>query len=147
MFKISDESYERVNDILYDIGFACDTDDDYEQWEDIARPSFETFLDELDTEQFDMTCAAVRERIISEYDSGKENYAKGIKAAFIGYLRDRRDYLDYTGEYDPPELPEDADESDIMNYDEEMETYTVKKEYMETIEKWISNIEKLKKTT
>lgn len=139
MIRISDESYERVNNILDDIGFACDTEDDYDQWEDIARPSFETFLDELDTKQFDMTCAAVRERIIDEYDSGKENYAKGIRAAFIGYLKDHREYLDYTGEYDPPELPEDADEDDQRYYDEEMETYTEKKVYMNTIEKWIGN--------
>ena len=138
MIKISDESYERVNDILYDIGFACDTDDDYDQWEDIARPSFETVLDELDANQFDMTCAAVRERIIDEYDSGKDNYAKGIRAAFIGYLIDRRDYIDYAGEYDPPELPEDADEDNQRYYDE-MEVYTEKKAYVDTIEKWISN--------
>ena len=128
LIRISDESYERVNNILDDIDFACDTEDDYDQWEDMARPSFETFFDELDTDQFDMTCAAVRERIIDEYDSGNENYSKGIRAAFIGYLN-------YTGEYDPPELPEDADESDRMYYDEETEAYTEKKVYMDTIEK------------
>ena len=139
MIKISDESYERVSNILDDIGFACDTEDDYDQWEDIARPSFETVLDELNTEQFDMTCAAVRERIIDDYNFGKENYAKGIRAAFIGYLRDRREYLDYTGEYDPPELPEDADEEDQRDYDEEMEAYTEKKAYIDTIERWIGN--------
>ena len=139
MIRISDESYERVNNILDDIGFACDTEDDYDQWEDIARPSFETFLDELDTDPFNMTCAAVKERIIDEYDSGKENYAKGIRAAFIGYLKDRRDYLDYTGEYDPPELPEDADENDQRYYNDEMEAYIEKKAYIDTIEKWIGN--------
>ena len=138
MIKISEESYERVNNILDDIGFACDTEDDYDQWEDIARPSFETVLDELDTDQFDMTCAAVKERIIDEYNSGNKNYAKGIRAAFIGYLNDRRDYLDYTGEYDPPELPEDADE-DGQRYYDEMEAYTEKKAYIDTIEKWICN--------
>ena len=63
-----------------------------------------------------MTCAAVRERIIDEYDSGNENYAKGIREAFIGYLKYRRDFLDYTEEYDPPELPEDADEDDQRYY-------------------------------
>ena len=139
MIKISDESYERVNNILDDIGFVCDTEDDYDQWEDIARPSFETFLDELDTNQFDMTCAAVRDRIFDDYNFGKENYAKGIRAAFIGYLKDRRDYLDYTGEYDPPELPEDADEDDHRYYYEEMEAYIEKKAYIDTIEKWIGN--------
>ena len=143
MFRISEESYERVNNILDDIGFACDTEDNYDQWEDIARPSFETFLDELDTNQFDMTCAAVRERIIDEYDSGKGNYAKGIRKAFIGYLKDRREYLDYTGEYDPPELSEDADESELRYYDEEMEAYTEKKAYIDTIEKWIGNAENI----
>ena len=143
MIKISEESYERVSNILDDIGFACDTKDDYDQWEDIARPSFETVLDELDTDQFDMTCAVVRERIIDEYDSGNENYAKGIKTAFIGYLKDRREYLDYTGEYDPPEFPEDADESDQRYYNDEMEAYTEKKAYIDTIEKWIGNAENI----
>lgn len=36
-----------------------------------------------------------------------------IHSAFYGYLRERRDYLEFNGYYDKPELPEDADEDDI----------------------------------
>ena len=104
MMKISDESYERVENILEDIGYACEIEDDFEEWEDVARPSFETFLDDLDTEQFDMTCEAIKERINSEYDNGNENYAKGIRAAFVGYLEERLDYLAVTDDEDDPEL-------------------------------------------
>lgn len=55
MMKVSDESYERGENILEDIGYACEIEDDFEEWEDVARPSFETFLDDLDIEEFDMT--------------------------------------------------------------------------------------------
>lgn len=47
MLRISDESYERVTDILENIGCACETSDYYEDWEDVARPSF-CVMDELD---------------------------------------------------------------------------------------------------
>ena len=40
MLRISDESYERVTEILEDIGYACETSDYYEDWEDVARSSF-----------------------------------------------------------------------------------------------------------
>lgn len=59
MFRISEESYERVTEILEDIGYACDVEEEYEEWEDVARSSFASVLDELDTNQFDMTCAAI----------------------------------------------------------------------------------------
>lgn len=62
MLRISDESYERVNSILEDIGYACETADYYEDWEDVARPSF-CVMDELDADRFEMTCAAVAEKI------------------------------------------------------------------------------------
>ena len=32
MLKISDESYERANEILEDIGYVCETSDYYEDW-------------------------------------------------------------------------------------------------------------------
>lgn len=143
MFKISDESYERVTEILEDIGYACDIDDEYEEWEDVARSSFASVLDELDTNQFDMTCAAVKERIVDEYAEGNENYAKGIRTAFYGYLCERRDYLDFYEDYDKPELSDDADENEISEYEEKMEVYNRKKEYSECVEKWIDEIRKL----
>ena len=49
MFRISDESYERVTEILEDIGYACETSDYYEDWEDVARSSFCT-MDDLDAD-------------------------------------------------------------------------------------------------
>ena len=140
MFRISDESYERVTEILEDIGYACDVEEEYEEWEDVARSSFASVLDELDTNQFDMTCAAISESIHDEYFEGNENYAKGIRTAFYGYLTERRDYLDFYEDYDKPELHDDADENEISEYEEKMEVYNRKKEYSECVEKWISDI-------
>ena len=64
MLRISDESYERVTEIIEDIGYCCVTEDDYTEWEDIASSSVGSFMDELDTEQFKMTCEALRISII-----------------------------------------------------------------------------------
>ncbi len=143
MLRISEESYERVDEIFEDIGYICDTDDDFEEWEDVARASFATVLDGLDTERFDMTCAAVKEKINERFEDGEENFARGIRAAFYGYLCERRDYLDFSEEFDRPELPEDADESDREQYDEAMEAFYEKKEYNDCVEKWIDDIRKL----
>lgn len=143
MFKISEESYERVTEILEDIGYACDTDDEYEKWEEVARSSFASVLDELDTNQFDMTCAAIKKRIVDEYAEGNENYAKGIRMAFYGYLTERRDYLDFYEDYDKPELPDDADENEFSEYEEKMEVYNRRKEYSDCVEKWIEEIRKV----
>ena len=140
MFRISEESYERVTEILEDIGYACDVEEEYEEWEDVARSSFASVLDELDTNQFDMTCAAISESIHDEYFEGNENYAKGIRTAFYGYLTERRDYLDFYEDYDKPELHDDADENKISEYEEKMEVYNRKKEYSDCVEKWISDI-------
>lgn len=140
MFKISEESYERVTEILEDIGYACDVEEEYEEWEDVARSSFASVLDELDSNRFDMTCAAIKERIHDEYFEGNINYAKGIRTAFYGYLTERRDYLDFYEDYDKPELHDDADENEISEYEEKMEVYNRKKEYSDCVEKWISDI-------
>lgn len=40
MLRISDESYDRVTEILEDIGYACETSDYFEDWEDVVRSSF-----------------------------------------------------------------------------------------------------------
>ena len=66
MLRISDESYERVTEILEDIGYACETSDYYEDWEDVARSSF-CIMDDLDADCYDMTCAAVVEKIVDLY--------------------------------------------------------------------------------
>lgn len=142
MLRISDESYERVTDILEDIGCACETSDYYEDWEDVARPSF-CVMDDLDSDQYDMTCAAFVEKIKELYDNGETNYAKGIHSAFYGYLRERRDYLEFNGYYDKPELPEDADEDDIDLYNELLEKYEAYEGLINTVDKWIEKMNRL----
>lgn len=93
MLRISDESYERVQDIIEDIGYCCEVEDDYEQWEDIAASSMAGFLDDLDYEQVEMTVAALEEYIIDTADTDM-NMAMGIKTALARYLRERLDFLD-----------------------------------------------------
>lgn len=93
MLRISDESYERVQDIIEDIGYCCEVEDDYEQWEDIAASSMAGFLDDLDYEQVEMTVAALDEYIIDTADTDM-NMAMGIKTALARYIRERLDFLD-----------------------------------------------------
>ena len=93
MLRISDESYERVQDIIEDIGYCCEVDDDYNEWEDIAASSMAGFLDELDLEQLEMTVSALEEYIIDTADSNI-NMAMGIKTALGRYIRERLEFLD-----------------------------------------------------
>lgn len=93
MLRISDESYERVQNIIEDIGYCCEVDDDYNEWEDIAASSMAGFLDELDLEQLEMTVAALEEYIIDTADSNI-NMAMGIKTALGRYIRERLEFLD-----------------------------------------------------
>lgn len=93
MLKITDESYERVQDIIEDIGYCCEVEDDYEQWEDIAASSMAGFFDDLDYEQIEMTVAALEEYIIDTADTDM-NMAMGIKTALARYIRERLDFLD-----------------------------------------------------
>ncbi len=93
MLRISDESYERVQDIIEDIDYCCEVEDDYEQWEDIAASSMAGFLDDLDYEQVEMTVAAMQEYIIDIADTDI-NMAMGIKTALARYIRERLDFLD-----------------------------------------------------
>ena len=90
---ISEEAYERVQNIIEDIDICCVTEDDYNEWEDIAASSIGSFMDELDTEQLKMTCEALREWIDDKSSSDK-NMAMGVKTAFERYLRERIEYLD-----------------------------------------------------
>ena len=90
---ISEEAYERVQNIIEDINICCETEDDYNEWEDIAASSIGSFMDELDTEQLKMTCEALREWIDDKSSSDK-NMAMGVKTAFERYLRERIEYLD-----------------------------------------------------
>lgn len=90
---ISEEAYERVQNIIEDINICCETEDDYNEWEDIAASSIGSFMDELDTEQFKMTCEALREWI-DDNSSNKKNMTMGVKTAFERYLKERIEYLD-----------------------------------------------------
>ena len=93
MLRISDESYERLQNIIEDIGYCCEVEDDYEQWEDIAASSMAGFLDDLDYEQVEMTVAAMQEYIIDIADTDM-NMAMGIRTALARYIRERLDFLD-----------------------------------------------------
>lgn len=93
MLRISDESYERVQNIIEDIGYCCEVEDDYEQWEDIAASSMAGFFDDLDYEQIEMTVAAMQEYIIDIADTDM-NMAMGIRIAVARYIRERLDFLD-----------------------------------------------------
>ena len=93
MLRISDESYERVQDLIEDIGYCCEVEDDYDQWEDIAASSMAGFLDDLDAEQLEMTVAALEEYIIDTAETDM-NMAMGIKIALTRYIRERLDFLD-----------------------------------------------------
>jgi len=93
MLRISDESYERVQDIIEDIGYCCEVEDDYNEWEDIAASSMSSFLDELAPEQLEMTVSALEEYIIDTADSNI-NMAMGIKTALGRYFRERLEFLD-----------------------------------------------------
>lgn len=93
MLRISDESYERVQDLIEDIGYCCEVEDDYDQWEDIAASSMAGFLDDLDAEQLEMTVAALEEYIIDTADTDM-NMAMGIKVALARYIREKLDFLD-----------------------------------------------------
>jgi hypothetical protein len=93
MLRISDESYERVQNAIEDIGYCCEVEDDYDQWEDIAASSMAGFLDDLDLEQLEMTVAAFEEYIIDKADDDM-NMAMGVKTALARYLRERLEYLD-----------------------------------------------------
>lgn len=120
MLRISDESYERVQDIIEDIGYCCEVEDDYEQWEDIAASSMAGFLDDLDYEQVEMTVAAMQEYIIDIADTDM-NMAMGIKTALARYIRERLDFLyihiipDVKLSLDEDEDFEDTDTAFLVN--------------------------------
>ena len=127
MLRISDESYERVQDIIKDIGYCCEVEDDYEQCEDIAASSMAGFLDDLDYEQVEMTVAALEEYIIDTADTDM-NMAMGIKTALARYLRERLDFLDIHVipdvklSLDEDEDFEDTDVSFLVNVLKAMQT-------------------------
>ena len=109
MLRISDESYERVQDIIEDMSYCCEVEDDYDQWEDIAASSMASFLDDLDGDQLEMTVAALEEYIIDKADNDL-NMAMGVKTALARYIRERIEYLDI---HVVPDVKMNLDEDDI----------------------------------
>ena len=109
MLRISDESYERVQDIIEDMSYCCEFEDDYDQWEDIAASSMASFLDDLDGEQLEMTVAALEKYIIDKADNDL-NMAMGVKTALARYIRERIEYLDI---HVVPDVKMNLDEDDI----------------------------------
>lgn len=103
MLRISDESYERVQNAIEDINCCCVTEVDYNEWEDIAASSIAGFIDSLNDEQLAMTCAAFREYIIDTEDSDL-NLAMGIRTALA---RSLREMLEYIGD-----VPDDEDDEE-----------------------------------
>lgn len=103
MLRISDESYEIVQNAIEDINCCCVTEDDYNEWEDIAASSIAGFIDSLNDEQLAMTCAAFREYIIDTEDSDL-NLAMGIRTALA---RSLREMLEYIGD-----VPDDEDDEE-----------------------------------
>ena len=108
MLRISDESYERVQNAIEDINCCCVVEDDYNEWEDIAASSIAGFIDSLNDEQLAMTCAAFREYIIDTADTDL-NLAMGIKTALARALRE---WLEYIGDVSGDEDEEENDDED-----------------------------------
>ena len=111
MLRISDESYDRVRDIIEDIGYCCEVDDDYNEWEDIAASSMSSFLDELDSEQLETTVSALEEYIIDKANDDM-NMAMGIKTALERYIRERLEFLDI---YVIPDVKLSLDDDEDFN--------------------------------
>ncbi len=125
MYRVSDEAYERVNAAIEDIGYCCETSDDYHQWEDIAAWSISSVMEELNDEQIEMTVSAFREYIIDKSDEDM-NMAMGVKAALERALREM---LDYIG--DVPEA--DEEDEDYDEYDETAEVVAALKKSLEGV--------------
>ena len=67
--SINADSLERVQIALDDIIAGCEVEDDYTEWEDVASSSVSSVLEELDSEQTDMTCAAFRRYVTNTIGS------------------------------------------------------------------------------
>lgn len=119
MLRISDESYERVQNAIEDINCCCVTEDEYTEWEDIAASSIEGFIDSLNDEQLAMTCAAFREYIIDKEDTDL-NIALGIKTALTRALREMLNYIGTV--YDDENDEEDPTAALVAVIKKELET-------------------------
>ena len=93
MYKeINEASYERVQNAIEDINICCVTEDDYNEWEDIASSSIAAFIDDLNDEQLEMTCGAFMEYIEDTAETDR-NMAMGVKTALERALKEMLDNI------------------------------------------------------
>lgn len=93
MYKeINEASYERVQNAIEDINICCVTEDDYNEWEDIASSSIAAFIDDLNDEQLEMTCGAFIEYIEDTAETDR-NMAMGVKTALERALKEMLDNI------------------------------------------------------
>lgn len=93
MYKeINEASYERVQYAIEDINICCVTEDDYNEWEDIASSSIAAFIDDLNDEQLEMTCGAFMEYIEDTAETDR-NMAMGVKTALERALKEMLDNM------------------------------------------------------
>ena len=93
MYKeINEASYERVQNAIEDINICCVTEDDYDEWEDIASSSIAAFIDDLNDEQLEMTCGAFIEYIEDTAETDR-NMAMGVKTALERTLKEMLDNI------------------------------------------------------
>lgn len=101
-YEISEASYERVQKAIEDINICCVTEDDYNEWEDIASSSIAAFIDDLNEEQLEMTCDAFVEYIEDTVKSDR-NMALGVKTALERALNEMLDNAGVISEDDEQE--------------------------------------------
>ena len=90
--EINEASYERVQKAIEDINICCVTEDDYNEWEDIASSSIAAFIDDLNDEQLEMTCGAFIEYIEDTAETDR-NMAMGVKTALERALKEMLDNM------------------------------------------------------
>ncbi len=100
--EINEASYERVMKAVEDINICCVTEDDYNEWEDIASSSIAAFIDDLNDEQLEMTCGAFIEYIEDTAETDR-NMAMGVKTALERALKEMLDNAGVISEDDDEE--------------------------------------------
>ena len=111
MYFVNEESYARVETAVDEIRMACETGDDYMEWEDVAASAIEPVFDELDEEQLRMTVSAFIEYINDTADEDR-NMALGVKTALIRCLKETVEYMDTCVEYHEDSGDDEDDEEE-----------------------------------
>lgn len=131
--EITSRAYEIVEEAIEDIGYCCDTEEDYFEWEDIAASSITAFIEELDGDMLEEVCAAFREYIVDKSEEDL-NMAKGIQTALVRALDEHIEYIrDNAVSY--------YDEDDEENEEQEADTET--EEYIASAKRALSAVNKL----